>query len=381
MANQKKIVCDNKIPFLKGVLDSFANVQYLSPSEITKETVADADALIIRTRTKCNAQLLDGSDVKIIGTATIGYDHIDTKYCEANQIKWLNAPGCNSSSVRQYIASVLLTLAAKKNLTLNKMTIGIVGVGNVGSKIAHLATALGMKVLLNDPPRMRAEGEKDFVNLDELVRRSDIITFHVPLIREGIDKTFHMADESFFSRLSEKKIIINSSRGEVVETSAIKNAIKQGIVDTVVLDVWEKEPEIDRELLEMIDIATPHIAGYSADGKANGTSVCVRAISSFFGFGINLDWYPSQLPNPEAVQNILFDCNQKTEQEIFSSLILHTYDVLRDDALLRGSIETFEKQRGNYPVRREFPYFSVEALNCKIELLKKISELGFKIRA
>jgi erythronate-4-phosphate dehydrogenase len=379
MTSRKKIICDNKIPFLKGVMDSNADVQYFPPSEITGEIVKDADALIIRTRTKCNSQLLSGSSVKIIATATIGYDHIDTLYCEQKKIKWLNAPGCNSTSVMQYISSVLVSLAEKKKLTLDKMTIGVVGVGNVGSKIAHMARLLGMKVLLNDPPRMRVEGEKDFVSLDELIRHSDIITFHVPLIREGVDKTYHMVDEFFFSKFNGKKIFINSSRGEVVESLALKNAIKNGIVESAVLDVWEKEPEIDLELLSLVDIATPHIAGYSADGKANGTSVCVNAVNTFLGLGLALGWYPSRLPVPEAKEKIFINCESKSEKEILAALILHTYDVLRDDRLLRGSVETFEKQRGNYPVRREFSYFSVEAMNCSKDMLQKISRLGFRI--
>lgn len=374
-----KIVCDNKIPFLKGVLEPFADVKYLSPSEINRESVADSDALLVRTRTKCNSELLDDSNVKFIGTATIGYDHIDTKYCESKKIKWINAPGCNSFSVMQYIASVLVTIAAKKNLRLNKMTIGVVGVGNVGSKVAKLAKILGLNVLLNDPPRMRAEGKEGFVELNELIAGSDIITFHVPLIKEGPDKTYHMADELFFSKFNTKKILFNTSRGEVVKTSDLKNAIENQIVETTVLDVWENEPGIDRELLDMVDIATPHIAGYSADGKANGTSVCVRAINSFFGFEIDPDWFPSELPPPESKSKIIVDCNSKSDQEILSALILHTYNVLRDDVLLRNSVETFEKQRGNYPIRREFPYYSVDFQNCSPEILEKTKKLGFGI--
>jgi erythronate-4-phosphate dehydrogenase len=379
MDSPLKIVCDNKIPFLKGVLEQYSEVNYLSPSEITRESVHDADALLIRTRTKCNARLLDDSNVKFIGTATIGYDHIDTKYCESKKIEWINAPGCNSYSVMQYIASVLVTLAGKKRLQLNKMTIGIIGAGNVGSKVARLSRLLGMNVLLNDPPKSRTEDKTKFVDLDELISGSDIITFHVPLIREGIDKTFHMADELFFSNLKEPKILFNTSRGEVVKTSALKNAIRNGLIKSAVLDVWENEPEVDRELLNMADIATPHIAGYSADGKANGTAICVRALNSFFKLGMKSGWYPSELPKPVSRQKIILDCKLKSDDEIFSALILHTYNVLIDDTSLRNSIETFEKQRGNYHVRREFPYYSLEVKNCKSEILEKITQLGFNV--
>ncbi|MCW9066240.1 MAG: 4-phosphoerythronate dehydrogenase, partial [Ignavibacteriaceae bacterium] len=275
MVNKIKIIADNKIPFLKGVLEPFTEIEYHKGSEITKKIVRDADALLIRTRTKCNKELLLDTKIKFIGTATIGIDHIDTAFCESKGIKWINAPGCNSSSVQQYLASALLTLSKLKNFEFSKMTIGIVGVGNVGSKVEMIANILGLKVLLNDPPRERIEGREKFVSLDRLIEQSDIITFHVPLNLNGIDKTFHLADAELFKKFNKSKILINTSRGEVIETAALKEAISDGNVTASVLDVWENEPNIDLELLKMVDIATPHIAGYSADGKANGTSVCV----------------------------------------------------------------------------------------------------------
>ncbi|MCL4551497.1 MAG: 4-phosphoerythronate dehydrogenase PdxB [Bacteroidetes bacterium] len=376
-----KIVADNKIPFLKGVLEPFAEIEYLAPGEITKATVKDADALLVRTRTKCDASLLDGSNVKFIATATIGFDHIDAKYCDVHNIKWISAPGCNSSSVMQYISSALLTLAEMKNLLLPDLTIGIVGVGNVGTKVARAAKAFGMKVLLNDPPRSRAEGNQGFVDLDELISRSDIITFHVPLNKEGRDKTLHMADESFFNKFDREKIIINTSRGEVVNTSALKNAINNKVVKACVLDVWENEPDIDRELVSLVNIATPHIAGYSADGKANGTAVCVRAISSFFNFGIDPKWYPLELPQPTGSKLIMIDCTDKPEQQISSEAVFHTYKILDDDGRLRSSVGTFEKQRGSYPVRREFPFYDIVLENCRMEIVKMLNELGFNIQS
>ncbi|MDP3582352.1 MAG: 4-phosphoerythronate dehydrogenase, partial [Ignavibacteria bacterium] len=308
MNNRIKIVADDKIPFLKGVLEPFADVIYLPPKEISRETVKDADALLVRTRTKCNADLLENLSVKFIATATIGFDHIDGAYCDANKIRWMSAPGCNSSSVQQYIASALVTIAANKKFKLSDKTIGIVGVGNVGSKVEKLASALGMKVLLNDPPRARKEGGEKFVSLDELVEKSDIITFHVPLNKAGVDKTFHLADEKFFEKFNKSKIMINSSRGEVVETNALKLAVKDGSVSDLVLDVWENEPNIDSELLELTDIATPHIAGYSADGKANGTAICVNALSEYFNLGLEKNWYPKEIPNPVNSSIIEMDC-------------------------------------------------------------------------
>jgi erythronate-4-phosphate dehydrogenase len=379
MSGKIKIVADSKIPLLQGVLEPFADIIYLPPSEIANTNIKDADALIIRTRTKCNSGLLDGTKVKFIATATIGYDHIDTAYCDSKKIKWINAPGCNSSSVRQYIASALVTIASKKKLHLSGMTIGIVGVGNVGSKVARLAESLGMNVLLNDPPRERAEGKDKFAPIDKLMRESDIITFHVPLIKEGIDKTFHMADEKFFESLKKGKILFNTSRGEVVETAALKNALKNNILKAAVIDVWENEPDIDAGLLNLVDIATPHIAGYSADGKANGTAICVRELNSFFNLGINADWYPAAVPLPLNRDEITVDCAGKSKQEILTEIILSTYSVTSDDNTLRKSAGTFEKQRNEYPVRREFPFYKIRLVNGNEELNSAARELGFML--
>ncbi|MBI3123773.1 MAG: 4-phosphoerythronate dehydrogenase PdxB [Ignavibacteriales bacterium] len=373
-----KIVADDKIPFLKGVLEPFAEVSYLSPKEITSAAVKDADALLVRTRTKCNADLLENSSVKFIATATIGYDHIDGAYCDSKNVKWMSAPGCNSSSVQQYIASALVTIAARKNIKLVNMTLGIVGVGNVGSKVEKLACALGMKVLLNDPPRQRREGGEQFVSLDELVKGSDIITFHVPLNRSGEDKTFHLADGRFFESFYESKIIFNSSRGEVVETTALKNAVKNGSVSDLVLDVWENEPNIDPELVELTDIATPHIAGYSADGKANGTAMCVNGLAEFFNLPLEKNWYPNEIPSSSSSKIIGIDCTGKAEEEIIREVVLSTYKVEEDDNCLRSSVETFEKQRGDYPVRREFTFYSLNLKNCAEKIQNKLYQIGFK---
>ena len=222
-----KIIADNKIPFLRGALEPFAEVVYMPGKETTAEVVKDADALITRTRTICNEALLKGSSVKVIATATIGFDHIDTAWCEANGIIWRNAPGCNSWSVKQYITSLLLSVARKRSLSLEGMTLGVVGVGNVGSKVASAAAALGMKVLLNDPPRERKEGPEAFVSLDELIRRSDIITLHVPLQKDGPDATWHLFDAARLASMRPGQILFNSSRGPVVDNKALKAALQE----------------------------------------------------------------------------------------------------------------------------------------------------------
>ncbi|MGE5315288.1 MAG: 4-phosphoerythronate dehydrogenase PdxB [Acidobacteriota bacterium] len=352
-----KIVADKNIPFLRGVLEPFADVVYMPGAAITKTDVKDADALIVRTRTKCNAALLDGTRVKFIATATIGHDHIDHAYCAEHGITWTNAEGCNSSSVQQYLGAALVHLSLKHRRPFEGTTLGIVGVGNVGSKVARLARVLGMRVLLNDPPRERREGSHEFTSLSHVIEASDIITFHVPLSTTGSDATFHLADERFFARLKPGTILINTSRGEVVETGALKEALTRRTLSGCVLDVWEHEPSIDTELLTLADLATPHIAGYSADGKANGTAMSVNALSRYFSLGFDR-WFPSDVPEP-AHPALSIDDAGLTKEEILSCAIAHTYDIRSDDERLRRSVSTFEKQRAEYPLRREFTSYRI----------------------
>ncbi len=374
-----KIVADDKIPFLKGVFEPFADVEYLPGSAIERNHLMDADALIVRTRTKCNEQLLTGTKVKFIATATIGYDHIDTTWCQANGIAWTNAPGCNSGSVYQYIASVLVTLAAKHNFSLSDRTLGVIGVGNVGKKIVRLAEHLGMQVLLNDPPRARKEGICGFISLDGILRDCDIITCHVPLITEGEDKTYHLIDEKFLCKVNKGTILINSSRGEVVDTTALRNHLVNPVrLSGAVLDVWENEPNIDLELLLKVDIATPHIAGYSADGKVNGTAMSVQAISRFFNLPLKM-WVPEEIPVPEQSE-VIVDCSGRSVQDIITEAVLFTYNVMEDNNRLRQSVETFEKQRGNYPLRREFRAFSIKLINPHSGVDQKLKNLGFQLK-
>lgn len=375
-----KIIADSKIPFLKGVLEPYAEVEYLSPKEIVKEKLINADALIIRTRTHCNADLLEGTKVKLITTATIGYDHVDAEYCASKNIKWKNAPGCNSTSVMQYISSALLLLTKKKNLNLNELTLGVIGVGNVGSKVEKAAKLLGMNVLLNDPPRARKEGSNKFTELDELISKSDIITIHVPLYKEGINKTYHLADESFFAKMKNGAMLFNSSRGPVVNGNALKSAISSGRISASLLDVWEHEPAIDMELLKMVDIATPHIAGYSSDGKANGTAVCVNEVNEFFNLGLKKNWYPEAIPPPLNSADIEIDCKNLTAQEIFFKTVIPTYNVMDDDADLRSSPESFERLRNDYRVRREFSAYNLILRNEPAGIAERFMQLSFKVK-
>ena len=374
-----KIIADNKIPFLRGALEPYAEVVYLPGKETTAEVVKDADALITRTRTICNEALLAGSKVKVIATATIGFDHIDTAWCEANGIIWRNAPGCNSWSVKQYVTALLVTLARNRGLDLSKMTLGVVGVGNVGSKVAEAASILGMKVLLNDPPRERREGPSSFVSLDYLVAHSDIITLHVPLQKSGPDATWHLFDAARLAQMRPTQILINSSRGPVVDNKALKAALAERRIAGACLDVWEGEPELDPELVELLDITTPHIAGYSADGKANGTTAAVQTLASVLGLPLT-DWKASGIPNPTQALEFEIDAAGKTLQEVLTEAVLHTYDITADSDALRANLGSFEKLRGDYAVRREFTSFTVRLHGGTPEMADRMARLGFRVK-
>ena len=373
-----KVIADDKIPFLKGVLESEGiEVTYLAGAKTTAEDVAAADALITRTRTKCNEALLENSAVKFIATATIGFDHIDTDYVEKKGIHWTNAPGCNSSSVAQYLTSLLLNLAVKHNFSLAGKVLGVVGVGYVGKKVAAVGKALGMEVLLNDPPRARAEGSENFVDLAVIAQKADIITIHVPLEFEGSDKTFHLADRDFLAQLNNRQFLINASRGEVVDNIALREALKAGNLAGAVLDVWENEPEIDLELLKLLDYATPHIAGYSTDGKANGTSMSVNALAKFFNLSERLQkWYPETVPVPEKT---VIECpaNGSLEEKLLY-VVSQSYNIADDTNRLRNTPQEFEKLRGNYPLRREFGIFTV--VNADKLCAEILSKLGFQLQ-
>lgn len=340
-----KAVVDDKIPYIQGSIEKIADtVVYLPGNEIGAEDVRDADILIVRTRTRCDRNLLEGSRVQIIATATIGYDHIDTEYLQEAGIKWTNCPGCNATSVAQYIHSCLLLLKRERGFQLNQLTIGIVGVGHVGSAVQKAIAPLGVRILLNDPPRAlkeKGESEIKFCNMQQIQDEADIITFHTPLIQTGDFPTYHLADETFFERLKKQPVLINSGRGEVVDNTALLKAIEKKQVSEAIIDTWENEPHLNLSLLNKVYIGTPHIAGYSADGKANATRMSLEAICNHFGieaeFHIEAPALPSTfIPDSDAEE-----------------LSLQLYNPHHDSNRLKQHPENFEKLRGDYPLRRE----------------------------
>jgi erythronate-4-phosphate dehydrogenase len=336
-----KVIVDNKIPYIRSAIETIADeVVYAPGADFTPELVKDANALIIRTRTLCNEHLLHSSKVQFIATATIGFDHIDTAYLEKAGIAWTNCPGCNASSVGQYIHSCLILLKREKGLDLKSVTMGIVGVGHVGTEVRKAAESLGVHCLLNDPPRQTREGG-DFVPIETIIAESDIITFHVPLTQSGPYRTYHLADESFFSQLHKCPIIINSSRGSVVDNHALLQALNNGQISDAIIDTWENEPNINLPLLNNVFIGTPHIAGYSADGKANATRMALEALCRHFEIQHQFNILPPPLPS---------DFIPSTDAE---ELFLQLYNPHTDSDALKAHPENFEYLRGNYPLRRE----------------------------
>lgn len=345
MCNKRlKIVADKAIPFLEGVFDPYADMTYLPGDKIGPEDVRDADVLMVRTRTKCNADLLEGSKVKFIATATIGTDHIDFPYCDSRGIVVRNAPGCNAGGVMEYVFSALYGLASRKSISLQGDTIGIIGVGHVGSLIERMGRALGFKILKCDPPRAEAEGSFGFCDLEYLLQNSQIVTLHVPLD----ETTRGMANSEFFSLMQPGAFFINAARGEVVCDDALKAAIPK--LGPVIIDTWNHEPDIDLDLMDKVAIATPHIAGYSYQGKQNGTAAAVRAVAHYFGITELYEFFPkTDLPENEAVKLDLKDLNQGE----IASVLQYNYPIFTDDFMLRLNPDNFDKLRSEYNYRRE----------------------------
>ncbi|MDH6535492.1 4-phosphoerythronate dehydrogenase PdxB [Parabacteroides sp. 52] len=367
------IVADNTIPFLKGVIEPLGEVRYIPSSQFTAEAVQNADVLIVRSIDKCTPSILEGSRVKLITTATIGFDHIDTRYCEAAGISWKNAPGCNARSVGEYVLACLVTLSLRTNEPLTNKTLGIVGLGHVGREVEALCTAYGMRILCNDPPRAEKEGGDGFVSLDTLAREADIITFHTPLNREGKHPTYHLLDTPFVQRLEKKPWLINSCRGAVHDTSALLYGLEKGKINQLILDCWENEPHISAELLAQTAIATPHIAGFSADGKANATRICLEEISRFFQIPIDRIGQVQ----PEAPANPFIDLSAFPTNRV-EQAILSCFNPLPVDLSLRQEKEDFELFRKNYNYPREFKAYTV--LNALPEEAVLLGRLGFNLR-
>ena len=340
-----RIVADTNIPFLKGVLEPYAQVTYLDGRAIDRVSLQEADALIIRTRTKCNEQTLGGTPVRMIASATIGTDHIDMEWCRRHGIEVQNAEGCNAGGVADYVFSALYGIASRRAIKLDGYVVGIVGVGNVGKKVEQMARNLGFEVLLNDPPRAQKEGPEGFVSLEELLEKAQIVTMHVPLD----ESTRGMAGDSFFEKMRPGAIFINASRGEVVDERALLRARPK--LGALILDTWCGEPTPNPNLIDVCDIATPHIAGYSYQGKQNGTAMAVQAVARHFGIEPLLHFKPAL--EDENLQPVAINLEGKTQGER-AAILQYNYPIFTDDFLFRSNPSSFEKLRSEYNYRREF---------------------------
>jgi erythronate-4-phosphate dehydrogenase len=375
------LVVDENIAFAEEAFSQFGDVMLLGGRQITNEILQNADALIVRSITNVDENLLQNTNIKFVGTATIGTDHIDTNYLNKNNITFADAKGCNADSVAEYVFTALLKIAVDNNLTLKHRSIGIIGVGNAGSRVEKYAEALGLKVYKNDPPKQRAGERGNYVSLEEALQ-ADIITLHVPLNKSGIDKTSHLLDEEQLKNINTGSIIINTSRGAVVDNKALL-----GIIDKkhfkVILDVWEGEPLINIDLLQKVLISSPHVAGYSLEGKVNGTKMIYDALSHFTNQ--LSDWEPKM---PTVENNFIDVSSVKELEEKLRYIFRQIYKIEKDDSGMRKMIEMendtratyFDKLRKEYPLRREFTNYTILIEETDKELKAILEAFRFNIK-
>ncbi len=378
------VVVDKNNPLVGEAFRQFGEVQACATREITKETIHDADIIVIRSETKVTKDLLDGSKVKFVGTATIGTDHVDLEYLRSHGIGFSSAPGSNANSVAEYFVAAVLTIAKRMGFTLSGKTLGVVGVGNVGSKIVRNARVLGMKVLQSDPPLARKSANSSYLPLDELMQ-ADIVTLHVPLTKTGSDPTYHLFEDSRINKMKKGAILMNTARGAVVDGNSLKNAIERKHLAGAVLDVWEGEPLIDVDLLSNVDIGTSHIAGYSFDGKLAAVKMTYSAACKFFGQPET--WTPgNSLPRP-AVERIVVPPSADSLEDIFRKIVSQCYDIEGDDRSLRSIANVsqddrrgfFARLRAEYGVRREFFTTVVRVPASMMALVDPLRTIGFSV--
>lgn len=369
-----KILVDENMPYARELFSRLGDVTAVPGRPIPVAELDDADAVMVRSVTKVNAELLDGKKIKFVGTATAGTDHVDEAWLERAGIAFSAAPGCNAIAVVEYVFSSLLMLAERDGFALTDRTVGIVGVGNVGVRLQKRLEAFGVRTLLCDPPRADRGDEGDFQPLERLVREADVLTFHTPLFKAGPYKSLHLADERLISNLKPGTILINACRGPVVDNAALLKCLQNGQKLSVVLDVWEPEPELNGDLLDLVDIGTPHIAGYTLEGKARGTTQVFEAFSEFIGKAqqIALD---TLLPAPEFGRITL---HGPLDQAVLKRLVHLVYDVRRDDAPLRKVAAIpgeFDKLRKHYQERREWSSLYIQCDDANAAAM--LQNLGF----
>ena len=376
-----KIIADENIPCVEQAFASLGDVSLVSGRGMQPQQVRDADILLVRSVTRVDASLLEGSSVRFVGSATIGFDHVDRHYLQQQQIGFATAPGSNATSAAEYVVSVLMALSEQQGFDLAGKTVGIIGCGNVGSRVHQKLSALGMNCRVNDPPLQAGGGHDDFVSLNEVLQ-ADIVTVHVPLTTNGPHPTFHLVNEVFLDSLKPAAIFINTSRGAVADNRALDALLARRNELSVVLDVWEDEPAISASLLQQVDLGTPHIAGYSYDGKLRGTEMIYRAVCDYFA-------QPVQWQAADELQRVASIDMRSREagSALARAAVLGAYDVRQDDARLRATLSlpaaerasAFDRLRKDYPVRREFTESTVLLDEPAGEFGELLSGLGFEV--
>ncbi|MFA6770469.1 MAG: 4-phosphoerythronate dehydrogenase [Bacteroidales bacterium] len=351
-----KAIIDSDIPFIKGVLEPYCSVSYIKGSEINSKVIAGAHALIVRTRTKCDKKLLQGSLVKAIFSATIGSDHIDLDYCDKEGIVVFNAAGCNANGVVQYILTALFALMFKKNLDLREKSIGIIGAGNVGERLAQLMEKFGFFVLRCDPPKSLINNNISYYDLNYVLENSQIVSLNVPLNRE----TKNICSYSFIEKMKKGAILVNTSRGDVLDQSAVIECSSK--LGGLIIDVWKDEPSISEKFVAITDIATPHIAGYSLEGKANATVMTILSFASFFEID-KLKNFKIELPPFE--EKPIVDIGENTPMAAAARILLEIFPLWEEDLKLRTNLVDFERIRSEYIYRRELS----QNVICELERL------------
>ncbi len=369
-----RLMIEGSIPYMREIegLGQFEAVDYIENAELSADKLRDTDAMIVRSITKCNELLLHDTKVQFIATATAGFDHLDLEYFKANQIDWTNAKGCNAMAVAQYVFAALSHLSIKDKWNFSDKTIAIIGVGCVGKEVEKIALALGMKVLCYDPPRADVEGEEGFVGLEKIQQDADIITLHVPLTKDGKYPTHHMIDLSFLKACRRQPILINACRGDVTPSYDLLEAKTEGFLSRLVLDCWENEPVINKSLLYETDLVSPHIAGFSAEGKLRGGRMCLAAVCERFGIKIDGLMDTSVLPKPkvELIES------KGNDDEFIAGCFLHTLDPIITDKALRKDPMEFEKLRKSYVYPREMSAYKVRANTSSLR--DKLKAIGFQ---
>ncbi len=380
-----KTICAESVLYGEEAMATLGGVEVWPDRAIGPDTVRDADALVVRSKTRVDGRLVAGSRLRFAGTATAGFDHIDDRALAAQGVSWMAAAGCNAVSVAEYVLAALLELSRRHGFRLAGLRLGLVGVGQVGRRLARRAEALGMTVLVNDPPRALAEPDVPFLPLEAMLPQADVVSLHTPLTTDGPFPTAGLAGADFFRLVKPGSIFINAARGEVLCEDALLQAMESGHVRHAVLDVWDHEPYCNPLLLERVDLATPHIAGYSFDGKLRGTEMVYAAACRHFAAA--KAWDASALRPASPLPSFEVAGRDADPERVLGAIVPRIYDLTADDRRLREGLRMnreeqgalFDRLRKEYPVRREWAGTTLTLEPSRTADAARYRALGFQV--